>query len=197
MKFGWNCDIWLKLWYLADIVIFGWYCNIWLILWNLTEIVIFGWYCDIRLIVGYLADIVIIVWYCVIQQSNQLYYVRMWPPGLKSLKAFTPVPIRRSRPSQNTKKSPQSEYDSFDLRPDRCEFGLEIQPETSLLGPPPRGSVCVFKETRRSRGPVCVFKETRRSRGPVSHQGKRRTQPRSDDLSSWQDKSSSRKAESQ
>ena len=179
-----NCEIWLKLWYLADIVIFGWYCNIWLILWNLTEIVIFGWYCDIRLIVGYLADIVIIVWYCVIQQSNQLYYVRMWPPGLKSLKAFTPVPIRRSRPSQNTKKSAQSEYDSFDLRPDRCEFGLEIQPETSLLGPPPRGSVCVFKETRRSRG-------------PVSHQGKRRTQPRSDDLSSWQDKSSSRKAESQ
>ena len=44
------------------------------------------------------------------------------------------------------------------------------------------------KETRRS---------TRRSRGPVCHQGKRRTQPRSDDLSSWQDKSSSRKAESQ
>ena len=29
-----------------------------------------------------------------------------------------------------------------------------------------------------------VFKDTSRSRGPVSHQGKKRTQPRSDDLSS-------------
>ena len=27
VKFGWNCDIWLILWYLADIVIFGWYCE--------------------------------------------------------------------------------------------------------------------------------------------------------------------------
>ena len=29
-----------------------------------------------------------------------------------------------------------------------------------------------------------VFKDTSQSRGPVSHQGKKRTQPRSDDLSS-------------
>ena len=32
LKWTKNCEIWLILWYLADIVIFGWYCDIWLIL---------------------------------------------------------------------------------------------------------------------------------------------------------------------
>ena len=62
--FGWNCEIWLKLWYLAEIVIFGWYCDIMLILWYLADIVIFGWYCEIWLILWYLADIVTFGWYC-------------------------------------------------------------------------------------------------------------------------------------
>ena len=60
--FGWYCDIWLILWYLADIVIFRWYSD-------KADIVIFGWYCDIWLILWYLvkivilADIVILCWY--------------------------------------------------------------------------------------------------------------------------------------
>ena len=44
MKFGWNCEIWLKLWNLVKIGIFGRYCDIF------ADIVIFGWYCDIWLI---------------------------------------------------------------------------------------------------------------------------------------------------
>ena len=54
--FGWYRDIWLKLWYLANIVKFCLnfeilagvvICDIWLTLWYLADILIFGWYCDI------------------------------------------------------------------------------------------------------------------------------------------------------
>ena len=36
---GWNCEIWLKLWSLVEIVKFGRNCEIWWKLWNLVEIV--------------------------------------------------------------------------------------------------------------------------------------------------------------
>ena len=36
----WNLDIWI-LWNMTDIVIFGWYCDIWLILWYLADILTF------------------------------------------------------------------------------------------------------------------------------------------------------------
>ena len=47
VKFGWNCEIWLKLWNLVEFVKFGWNCEIWSKLWNLVEIVKFGWNCEI------------------------------------------------------------------------------------------------------------------------------------------------------
>ena len=64
MKFGWNWDIWLILWNLADIMKFGWYCEIWLILWNFAGIARFGWNCELWSK----------LWYCEI-------WLKLWIPN--------------------------------------------------------------------------------------------------------------------
>ena len=41
-EIGWNCEMWLKLWNLVEIVMFCRNCDIWSKLWNLVKIVKFG-----------------------------------------------------------------------------------------------------------------------------------------------------------
>ena len=77
VKFGWNCEVWLKLCNLVeivklvDILKFGGNCEIWWELWNLVKIVKFFGKCEIRWKLWNLVEIVKFGWKCEI-------WLKMW-----------------------------------------------------------------------------------------------------------------------